>query len=419
MSGPWQTSAVEPQVTYARLRRAALGTALVFAVSGALLGTWVSRLPATRDRLHASPAELGLVLLAPGIGALVSMPTTGWFCRRFGSRAAVAGTALPCCALMVALAVVPSLPTLGAALLLWGLSYGAWDVAMNVQGSAVEQRAGRAWMPRYHACWSVGSIVGAGLGALAARVDLPLVVHFGAAGAIGAVTVLAGLKAFISDRHSVPDRHGPDETAGEHHTAWRALLTPRLVAIGLTTLCSVIVEGAAADWLALYLVDVRHTSASTGAAGYTAFACAMSAGRFAGTPVTERLGRAGAVRAGGLTSVAGVALTVLSPWLPLTYLGTALWALGICLIFPATISAAGENPRRPTDAIAAVSTIGYGGLLVGPPLIGFLAEHVGLGRALLVLIVLAGAIAALAPASRERYNSRTGPETSSFVGPVG
>jgi predicted MFS family arabinose efflux permease len=381
---------------YARLRRAALGTALVFAVSGALLGTWVSRLPATRDRLHASPAELGLLLLAPGIGALVSMPTTGWFCRRFGSRATVAGTALPCCALMVALAVVPSMPALGAALLLWGLSYGAWDVAMNVQGSAVEQRAGRAWMPRYHACWSLGSIVGAGLGALAARVDLPLVAHFGAAGAIGAVAVLAGLKVFVADEHA------PDDHAGEHHTAWRALLTPRLVAIGLTTLCSVIVEGAAADWLALYLVDVRHTSASVGAAGYTAFACAMSAGRFAGTPVTERLGRAGAVRAGGLTSVAGVALTVLAPGLPLVYLGTALWALGICLIFPATISAAGENPRRPTDAIAAVSTIGYGGLLVGPPLIGFLAEHVGLDRALLVLVLLAGAIAALAPASRER-----------------
>src|SRR5262245_56127344 len=161
--------AAERVLTYNRLRRSALGTALVFAVSGALLGTWVSRLPATRDRLHATPAELGLVLLAPGIGALVSMPTTGWFCRRFGSRAAVAATALPNCALMVALAVVPSLPALGAALLAWGLLYGAWDVAMNVQGSTVEQRAGRPWMPRYHACWSVGSIAGAGLGALAAR----------------------------------------------------------------------------------------------------------------------------------------------------------------------------------------------------------------------------------------------------------
>jgi predicted MFS family arabinose efflux permease len=387
---------VRRELAYDRLRRAALGTALVFAVSGALLGTWVSRLPATRDRLHASPAELGLVLLAPGIGALVSMPTTGWFCRRFGSRAAVAATALPNCALMVALAVVPSLPALGVALLAWGLLYGAWDVSMNVQGSAVEQRAARAWMPRYHACWSVGSIAGAGLGALAARADLPLTVHFGLAGAVGAVLVLAGLKVFVEDRH------GAGTPPAHHRTAWRALLTPRLLAIGAITLCSVIVEGAAADWLALYLVDVRHTSASVGAAGYTAFACAMAAGRFAGTPVTERLGRAGAVRAGGLTSVAGVVLTILAPWMPLVYLGTALWALGICLIFPATISAAGESPDRPTDAIAAVSTIGYGGLLVGPPLIGILAEHVGLGRALLVLILLAGAISALAPASRER-----------------
>jgi predicted MFS family arabinose efflux permease len=384
----------EQDLTYRRLVRAALGTAVVFAVSGALLGTWVSRLPATRDRLHASPAELGLVLLAPGLGSLVSMPSTGWLCRRFGSRTCVAITALPGCAVLFLLAVAPSLATLGLALFAFGLLYGAWDVSMNVQGSAVEQRARRAWMPRYHACWSVGGILGAALGGLAARTGTPVPLHFGLAAAIGAALVIGALRVYIPDREDGP------AAAGGRHKPWAALLNRRVVVIGLITLCSVTIEGAAADWLALYLVDEWHTADSLGAAGYAAFACAMAAGRFAGTPITERLGRQGAVRVGGLVSVAGVVLTVLGPWLPLAYLGAVVWALGVCLIFPAAISAAGETPDRPTDTIAAVSTVGYAGLLIGPPIIGILADHVGIGGALLVLPVLAVLISLLAPAVR-------------------
>jgi MFS family permease len=126
----------------------------------------------------------------------------------------------------------------------------------------------------------------------------------------------------------------------------------------------------------------------------------MAAGRFAGTTITERLGRHVAIRAGGLTSIVGVVLAVAGPWLVTAYLGAALWALGICLIYPAAISAAGETPNRPADAIAAVSTFGYGALLVGPPLIGVLADHVGFGQALLVLVILGATISALAPATR-------------------
>ena len=128
----------------------------------------------------------------------------------------------------------------------------------------------------------------------------------------------------------------------------------------------------------------------------------MAAGRFSGTAVAERLGRDGDVRAGGLVSFAGVLLTVLGPGLASAYLGAALWALGVCLVFPAAVSAGGEAPDWPADAIAAVTTIGYGGFLIGPPLIGVLAERVGLDRALLVLLVLAAGIAVLAPAVRAR-----------------
>jgi MFS family permease len=400
-----------------RLRRAALATALVFAVNGFLLASWVSRLPATRDRLGATVAELGLVLLAPGFGSLLSMPFSGRWCRRFGSRAVVAATTVAGCAVLVALAVVPTLVGIGLALFVWGSFYGSWDVAMNVHGSAVEQRAGREWMPRYHACWSVGGIAGAGLGALAAHTASPLALHFAAVAVLCVALVAVALRHFIEDRargapHPQPPEAGTPAREGSprrgrvraavHRPGRGRVLTGRLLLVGVVTLCATTLEGAAADWLALFLTDEREATGSLAAVGYAVFAVAMAGGRFSGTAVAERLGRDGAVRAGGLVSLAGVLLTVLGPGLGGAYVGAALWALGVCLVFPAAVSAGGETPGRPADAIAAVTTIGYGGFLVGPPLIGLLADRVGLGRALLVLCVLAGGIATLAPAVRSR-----------------
>jgi predicted MFS family arabinose efflux permease len=385
------------------LRRAALATALVFAVNGFLLAAWVARLPATRDRLGASVAELGLVLLAPGFGSLLSMPFGGRLCRRFGSRAVVAVTTVAGSAALVLLAVVPSLAGLAAALFAWGSFYGSWDVAMNVHGSAVEQRAGREWMPRYHACWSVGGIAGAGLGALAAHAGVGLAPHFAAVAVLCVVLVFVALRSFVEDRapDAVPAAvNSPRRT--RRGSARSRLLSPRLLLVGVVTLCATTLEGAAADWLALFLTDEREATASLAAAGYAVFAVAMAGGRFSGTVVAERLGRDGAVRVGGLVSLAGVLLTVTGPGLASAYLGAVLWALGVCLVFPAAVSAGGEEPERPQDAIAAVTTIGYGGFLIGPPLIGLLAEQVGLGRALLVLLVLAAGIAVLAPAVRSR-----------------
>jgi predicted MFS family arabinose efflux permease len=452
------------------LRRAALATALVFAVNGFLLAAWIARLPATRDRLGASAAELGMVLLFPGFGSLLSMPFSGRLCRRFGSRTVVAATTVAASAALVLLAVVPTLAVLAVTLFAWGSFYGSWDVAMNVHGSAVEQRAGREWMPRYHACWSVGGIAGAGLGALAAHLGLGLAPHFAAVAVLCVALVLVALRSFIEDRaaaalvtptpgsatqgalhpHSpgalhphapepgAPAREGspppevvpaavhrprrdpdrprpdparprrdPDPTRRDPDPTRRGpdrprLLTGRLLLVGVVTLCATTLEGAAADWLALFLTDEREATASLAAAGYAVFAVAMAGGRFSGTAVAERLGRDGAVRVGGLVSLVGVLLTVTGPGLVSAYLGAVLWALGVCLVFPAAVSAGGEVPERPQDAIAAVTTMGYGGFLLGPPLIGLLAEQVGLGRALLVLLVLAAGIAVLAPAVRSR-----------------
>ena len=381
------------------LRNAAVATGVVFAVSGAVFATWVSRLPAVRDRIDAGTAELGLALLCIGLGSLFTMPFTGKLCARFGSRSIVLATALPGCAMLALLAHLPSVVLLAAALFVWGAFYGAWDVAMNVHGSAVEIRAGRAWMPRYHAAWSIGGITGAGIGVLAAGISVPVDVHFGGMAALLAVTVLVASRRFVPDR-VVEDRSGAD------HGASRAprdrLLTKSLVAVGLLTACATCIEGAAADWIALYLTDDRGAEPSAASGGYAVFAVAMAASRLVGTNVIERFGRARAVRGAGMLTFAGIVITLAAPGIVGSYAGVLLWGAGVAVVFPAAMSRGGETPGRPADAIAAVSTLGYAGFLLGPPMVGILAEHVGLGAALYSLLGLAAGIIALSSAAAPR-----------------
>ncbi|MEV0560004.1 MFS transporter [Dactylosporangium sp. NPDC050588] len=377
------------------MRSAALGTALVFTASGTLLGTWVSRIPAVVAKLDVTAGELGRALLALGIGSLLSMPLTGHVCRRLGSRTWVACMSVAAAVVLSCTGLAPDLVWLSVALFALGMVYGSWDVAMNVQGSAVDQLAGREWMPRYHACWSLGSILGAAAGSLAARGGTGIALHFAVAACCATAVTFAGLLRYVDERVSP----APSSEESVARPAGPPVRNRALLLIGALTLCATVIEGAAGDWLALYLHTGRGLSEASAALGYSVFATAMTVVRFAGTPAAARLGRAGAVRAGGLLGIAGVLITVLSPWVPLTYAGALLWGAGVCLVFPAAVSAAGETDR-PAESIALVTTIGYGSILIGPPLIGALADVVGMGRALLTLAVLAAGVAALAPAVR-------------------
>jgi MFS family permease len=370
----------------------------VFAASGALFATWVSRLPAVRDRLSAGEAELGLALLAPAAGALVSMPLAGRLCQRVGGRRVIAAVAPIAAALLVALGAASTTLGLGATLFAFGLNYGAWDVAMNVHGSAVDRQGGRDWMPRYHACWSAGGLAGAALGALAARAGVAVLPHFALAAVATTAVLLGALRGFLP----APSPAAPAPPAPPSGEGRPARPVARLAALGTIAFCATSVEGAASDWLALFFTDARGASASSAAAAYAAFATAMAAGRFGGTAVNERFGRDGAAGAAGLVTIAGIALTVFGPAPAGAFAGVALWGLGVSLLFPAAISAGGEASARAAEAIAAVSTVGYGGFLLGPPLLGLLAARDGLARALLALLAPAAVATALAPALRRR-----------------
>jgi MFS family permease len=377
-------------------RRAAYATAAVFALNGSVIAAWISRLPATRDRLDADPRTIGLTLLTLGLGSLVAMPFVGRLAHRWSSGPVVIVTSIVSGLGLVGAALAPGVVTTGMALFVMGTCYGSWDVAMNIQGSYVDRRAGRDYMPRYHACWSVGAIVGAAFGALAAGADIALSVHFTVAALIAVgLTIVIVLREYIDDRE--PDEVVVHEDGADTDVSKARLLTRRIVLIGTITLCATLLEGSASDWITLFLTDDRDQTQTAAALGYTVFATAMALSRFGGTPVIARLGRGTAIRIAGVLAGVGVAAALTLPAMPGILIGIALWGTGTALVFPAAMSAGGEQPGRAADAIAAVSTIGYGGFLIGPPLIGLLAQQIGIGHALWILPFLAIGIVVLAP----------------------
>lgn len=372
---------------------------VVFAAAGLAMGQALARVPALRDAIGADKAQLGIALMGMGLGSLLAMPFTGRLVDRFGSRRVVSACVVLACTGYAALSLVPSVPLLLLTLTLTGTAVGVWDVGMNIQATHVERQRGRSWMPYFHAAFSAGAVVGAGIGALAAwrgvgLVQLPVVA------AAAAVVALLGAARFVPEEHV--EERGDEETG----PVARRGLTGVEVLIGLVCLSAALGEGAANDWLALVLVDVHAAPEAWGALVLTAFNVTMTVGRVVGGPVIDRFGRAVLVRGGGLLSAAGIILVASAPSLVLALVGALLWGLGISTIFPAAMSAAGEVPGRGNRAITTVSTVAYGAFLFGGPSIGVLAEAVGLDRALLLVVGFLLLMSALAPVMRERSRRR-------------
>jgi MFS family permease len=366
-----------------------------FAVNGLLFATWVSRLPAVRERLDASEPQLGSVLLCIAIGSLVSMPFTSRLCDRFGVHRVLTVAMLGCAVAFELAVLAPSIPTLGVVLFALGTVFGTWDVAMNSSAHEVEVRTGRPLMPRFHGAFSVGGLSGGALGAVAAGVGLPVPVHMAGAVVVAAVTVMVAVPLLPE-----PPQHAAAATVDTASGPRRIPI--RLVALGLLTACTTLGEGAAADWGALFLHDERGASESTAALGYAVFCCAMAIGRFGGTWVLSRIERVWALRWSGVAVSASLVVLVAIDVIPVSLLAMAGWGFGVAIVFPAAMSAAAEHAARPAQGIAVVATIGYGGFLVGPPLIGFLAGHVGLGSALWVVAGLGVVLFALSVSAAPR-----------------
>ncbi|MDB6152419.1 MAG: transporter [Chthoniobacteraceae bacterium] len=370
-----------------------LAVAALFFMNGVLFASWVSRIPAVQTARGLSHGQLGLALLMIAFGALVGMPPAGWLSSRFGSRRVTQVSAAVFFLVLPLLAFKTSAIVFALILFLFGAAHGALDVAMNAQAVAVELRYGRPIMSSFHALFSVGGLAGAAFGAVIANAGIGLLTHFSAVSFL-----LTAPLALFGCLHLI-------DTGRTHsHVARRAGFRwpPKaLVALGAVTFCVMMGEGAMADWSAVFLRRFAGSSDGVAAAGYAAFSIAMAAGRFSGDWLSSLFGPVTLVRAGGLLAAAGLGLVLIVVEPTAALIGFAAVGAGFATVVPQVFSAAGSTAGiSPETGLATVTTIGYTGFLIGPPLIGFAAEIIGLRGALGIVIVMTGVMIVLAPSVR-------------------
>ncbi len=362
---------------------------LLFFLNGVIFSSFFARLPAIKADLGASDGELGVALFFATLGLVVAQPLAGALAARAGARApCLGGLAFYALGLPVA-AAAPSVPALAVVLFGMGLANGILDVAMNVEGVAVERRRGRRVLSSMHAAFSFGGMTGAGLGGLAAAAGLDAEVHLAV---VAALALAGGLVAATG----LPAPH-PDRPRG------RPFVRPdrRLALLGAVAFCVLLAEGSVTDWSAVYLNEGAGASEGLAAAGLAVFSLAMALGRLAGDGVAERWSAPMVIRAGTLLAAAGLglALAVAEPAAGIA--GYALMGIGLSACFPLVVAASARGSGDAEAAsIALVSGAGYVGLTAGPATIGLLSDAAGLRQALVLVVVLALVAATLAGAAR-------------------
>ncbi|BBH69149.1 MFS transporter [Actinoplanes sp. OR16] len=378
----------------AAVRAATTATYAAFIGSGFAFASWASRIPQVRDHLGLDPAALGLVLLAIAAGSLLALPLSGPVVTRIGSSrtvmamAGLLGVGLAIAALGSMAGVVPVV----IGLFLLGFANGAWDVAMNVQGTVVEQHLGKSIMSRFHAGFSLGTVAGALIGAGMVALHVSVAAHLVVVAVLVVAAVVWQAARFVADHEDAEPGAG-DTPRVSALTAWKE---PRTLLIGLFVLAFAFAEGVGNDWISVAAIDGHHVSAALGTLAFAAFLTAMTVGRWFGPGLLDKYGRTPVIRVLTVIGIAGVLLFVFGPSPAWAFAGTLLWGLGSSLGFPVGMSAGGDDPRRAAARVSVIASVGYCAFLAGPPTIGFLGDEVGVLKALVVIAVLFGMAALIA-----------------------
>lgn len=382
---------------------------LVFAICGAGLAGVVARIPTFRDDLGISIGVMGFLLLGLSIGSVVGLVTSGQIVSRIGPRTTIVGTLILAALGLVSMGVSSSIAhnfTFAlSSLILFGFGLGACNVAMNVEGAAVERAISRPIMPLFHASFSAGSVVGSALAAAAAALHLGVVIDLSITALIiasGAAAAAPHLKA--SQRSSVESRQRWIPVRAQL-AVW---LEKRTLLIGLLVLTTSFAAGSGNDWLSLAMVDGHGMTVSFGAITYGAFVVAQTVGRLAGVLLLSRFGRVIVLRGSAAVCALGLILVIFSPNSAAAFVGAIFWGLGSALGFPVGMSAAADNADLAGARISVVATIGYAAALIGPPLIGIIGEATGILNALLVVLAFVFGAAIVASAARESVDQQSG-----------
>ncbi|MBO0948422.1 MFS transporter [Fibrella forsythiae] len=371
-------------------------TQLIFLVCGLGMASWAPMVPFAKDRLALNDGSLGLLLLMLGAGAMLMMPASGWLVGRFGSRIIMACAVLVMAFALPLLLILTSTAATAVTLFVFGAGVGAVDVAMNAHGVQVQNLYGRPIMSSLHGLFSVGGLFGSlGLGVLIKAGMNPLY-------AIGSIATLMILITLTQYRHLFPvdtervlitrfaTTDGKPASSGQRF-GW---LHGSVLFLGLMCFAVFLAEGAVLDWSAIFLRDIKGIEPELAGVGYAAFSVAMAIMRLVGDKLVARLSSKTVVVGGSLLGAVGLLIAILSPWVWISLVGFVLLGLGVANIVPIFFSAAGKLPGvAPTVSIAAITTIGYTGLLAGPALLGFIAQQFSLPAALGCLALLLGSVA--------------------------
>lgn len=356
-----------------------LAVLAAFFTNGAVVATWVARIPAIQIKLGLSEGTLGLILFGAAVGTISALSLVSGLIARFGSAKVTLAGALGACLFLPLLSITPSALILFFTLFLFGAALSAMDVAMNEQAVQVERNAGRALMSSFRAGFSIGGLAGSLLSAgMAALPAMPPFLHF------SLVTVIFSAAMIFCYPHLLKEKQEEPTKQVMFRLPERALW-----ALGAIAFCSVIAEGAMADWSAVYLTRVLSTDTALAALGYAAFSLTMTIGRLAGDQFARIWKPAAIVRAGSVIAVLGLIMIVSTSDPIIAIAGFATVGVGLANIIPLTFSAAGNFPGIPAGVgITGVATFGYLGSLIGPPLIGSIAEAASLRMALLLIALL-------------------------------
>ncbi|EBA3058956.1 MFS transporter [Salmonella enterica] len=368
------------------LKRRTWALFMFFFLPGLLMASWATRTPAIRDILSVSTAEMGAVLFGLSIGSMSGILYSAWLVKRFGTRKVIRTTMTCAVTGMVILSVAlwcasPLIFALGLAV--FGASFGAAEVAINVEGAAVERELNKTVLPMMHGFYSFGTLAGAGVGMALTALSVPANIHIILAAAVAIAPIFIAIRA-------IPDGTGKNASE-DAHLQEKGLPFYRdiqLLLIGVVVLAMAFAEGSANDWLPQLMVDGHGFSPTSGSLIYAGFTLGMTVGRFTGGWFIDRYSRVTVVRASALMGALGIGLIIFvdSDWV--AGVSVILWGLGASLGFPLTISAASDTgPDAPTR-VSVVATTGYLAFLVGPPLLGYLGEHYGLRSAMMVVLAL-------------------------------
>lgn len=357
-----------------------------FFIPGLLMASWASRTPAIRDILSVSTAEMGAVLFGLSVGSMSGILSSAWLVKRFGTRNVIrASMTVSVLGMMVlSLALWFASPLLFAVgLALFGASLGAGEVAINIEGAVVEQKMNKTVLPMMHGFYSLGTLVGAGIGMTLTAWGVTATLHVLLAALVAIVPILIAITA-------IPDGTGRNDAseAQKKQKSRPFYRDTQLLLIGVVVLAMAFAEGSANDWLPLLMVDGHGFTPTSGSLIYTGFTLGMTVGRFTGGWFIDRYSRVTVVRASAIMGGLGIALIIFvdSAWV--AGVSVLLWGLGASLGFPLTISAASDTGPDAATRVSVVATTGYLAFLVGPPLLGFLGEHYGLRSAMMVVLAL-------------------------------